>query len=187
MDPIDIEYGFKIHENAGGATQGATGEAQTPDGQIVKCQFDTGSTITLIKEETAQRLELPILRTEVRLIKTLNGEKKIDAKLYLLKLMDNLGNERVLKALGMPTLGGNPVVQSQLRQKLAEYFHIQEKDLAEPKGEIDILIGMDASSVMLEIEKKFKPPRNSPNIRICSSPIISGFMFIGQVGLDRDI
>ena len=187
MNQMDIEYGFQINEASGGPTQGATGEALTPNGEMLKCQFDTGSTVTLIKEETAVRLKLPVMRTEDRLIKTLNGEKKISAKLYLLKLIDNLGNERVLKALGMDTLGGNPVVQLQLRHKLAEFFNIPRRDLATPEGTLDLLIGMDASSVMVEIEKKFKSPRNSPNIRICSSPVIAGYMFIGQVGLDRDI
>ena len=187
MDQKAIDYGFKVFETAGGPTQGATGEAQTPSGETLKCQFDTGSTVTLIKEATAQGLNLPVLKTEERLIKTLSGEKKVKAKLYLLKLIDNLGNERVIKALGMPTLGGNPVVQRELRLKLAEYFNIPKKDLATPDGELDLLIGMDGSSVMVEIEKKFKPPQNSPNIRICSSPIIAGYMYIGQVGLDRDL
>ena len=187
LDEESMEYGLRLYENSGNSVQGATGDVFTAKGEKLKAQFDIGATCTMIKDSSAAKLNLPILRKQRKVIKTLNGKSILELTIYRLILIDTKKNKRILKATGYQNVGGNPVISGELREKLATYFGLSIDELADPEGELDLLIGLDNSSVTVEIERKFDPPpANSPDLRVVSSPLVSGYMLMGTCGLDID-
>ena len=65
----------------------------------MKAQFDTGATGTFIKEETAKRLKLPVVRRERRTIKTLNKREVVPCNIYRLTLTDTNVEEESIDRL----------------------------------------------------------------------------------------
>ena len=183
MTPGHEQFGFNLYE--GDSTQGATGDVTLEGGKSLKAQCDNGAQSSFVLEEVAQKLRLPVTSSQTSRIKTLSGAKDMTTRTYKIKLIDNKNNIRVLKVIGLPSLGGNPVLSRKIREKLAEFWKIPAHHLASMEGSIQILIGQKDMALAAKPVTVFSPPANSPNILVGQSDIISGYFFFGGIGLDE--
>ena len=173
-----------------GQTQSSVGDVHTADGHQLKAQFDTGATGTFIKEETAKRLKLPVVRRERRTIKTLNKREVVPCNIYRLTLTDTNGIKKTLKLVGLEDCGDNPTIPAEIRKQLAAYYDIPLIEVANPEGEIDLIIGQRNAAELPTVQLQYgPPPANCPDIQVLRSPLVSGLMFMGVTGIDpeRDI
>ena len=173
-----------------GQTQSSVGDVHTADGHQLKAQFDTGATGTFIKEETARRLKLPVVRRERRTIKTLNKREVVPCNIYRLTLTDTNGIKKTLRLVGLEDCGDNPTIPAKIRRQLAAYYDIPLSEIANPEGEIDLIIGQRNAAELPTVQLQYgPPPANCPDIQVLRSPLVSGLMFMGVTGIDpeRDI
>lgn len=111
--------------------------------------FDNGSTCSLILEELAETLGLlgqDILVT----ISTVNGEKERQTKLYVVELLTNKGERKIIRALGVENISGEipeiklDGVKQFFSQNLSDQWEAVTK---RPKGQIQLLIGSERAGI----------------------------------------
>ena len=183
MTPGHEQFGFNLYE--ADSTQGATGDVTLVGGKSLKAQCDNGAQSSFVLEEVAQELRLPVISSQTSRIKTLAGIKDMTTRTYKIKLIDNKNNIRILRVVGLPSLGGNPVLSRKIREKLAEFWKIPAYHLASMEGPIQILIGQKDMALAARPVTVFTPPANSPNIFVAESDVINGYFFLGGIGLDE--
>ena len=183
MTPGHEQFGFNLYE--ADSTQGATGDVTLVGGKSLKAQCDNGAQSSFVLEEVAQELRLPVTSSQTSRIKTLAGVKDMTTRTYKIKLIDKKNNIRILRVVGLPSLGGNPVLSRKIREKLAEFWKIPAYHLASMEGPIQILIGQKDMALAARPVTVFTPPANSPNIFVAESDVINGYFFLGGIGLDE--
>ena len=155
-------------------------------GQRLLCQFDTGCKPSLILDKCAKQLNLPVVRRETTYIRTLGGTKEMKTIIYRLQLRDTSKNIRTVKVKAVKDLGGNPRITGVLREKLARYFRIPLHMLADPTGELQLLMGQNHTSLGAVTQTRFEPPANSPEVAIVKSKLVDEYMLYGACGLDEE-
>lgn len=185
MTEAHRNWGFELFESPRN-TQGATGNLTLAAGGTLRAQFDNQAQSSFVLDRTARELNLPVISRQQSRIKTLNGTKNITTRTYKLEILNNDNEVKVIKATGLPSLGGNPRLDKNVRIKLAQFFKIELSDLEDTDGPVHVLIGQRHQGISTRT-LPYTPPANAEDITVVSSPVIKKLMFCGGVGVDQSV
>ena len=181
-----LRYGHQLY-GARGNAQAATAWTQLDDGRSLLTQFDNGSRPSLILAKTAKDLNLPVLRDEVMHLRTLSGTQRVNTKIYKLQLRDVNGNTRAVKVKSVEDLGGNNHFPRAVREEFANFWGLESSEIANPEGELQLILGQEMASLAPERVRDFVPPTNSPQTCLLRSVLVPELILYGTCGLDKEI
>ena len=180
------QFGHELYEGRCNS-QAATAVVTMEDGTPLLTQFDNGSRPSLILAKTAEELNLPVLREDIMNLKTLTGVQRVKTKIYKLRLKDTRGNIRTIKVKSVDDLGGNTFFPKNLRDRFSRFWGLRSADIADPEGELQLILGQELASLAPERVREFVPPTNSPQTCLLRSMLVPEFILYGTCGLDKEI
>ena len=115
----------------------------------LNCFWDGGSTCSVILTGVAEKYGLYGTTVTITLI-TVSGSTRHVTKLYALEFVDRNGKIHILRALGLPSIGGplpTIVLEDGLKFEFSQEVQATWQLLAtHPKGMLQVLIGADVAS-----------------------------------------
>ena len=111
--------------------------------------FDAGSTCSLILTSVAERYGLQGHEVKVT-IATVNGEKDRVTKLYVVELINQLGERKLVRALGMERISGKiPAIclDGVKHEFSTEVQEVWDAVSQRPSGEVELLVGSEVAGL----------------------------------------
>ncbi|XP_074651605.1 uncharacterized protein LOC141906259 [Tubulanus polymorphus] len=108
----------------------------------VRCLLDSGSQLTLIRQDLAEELDLEGDEIEVEIVTVGDSVQKLKTKLYEIEISTISGDKsRKIEAIGFPKICEN--LYHVDKAEICDLFMIQSEDIDTEPGSVDILIGVD--------------------------------------------
>ena len=114
--------------------------------------WDSGSDVFLIIHNAASRLDLRGREVDISIISVGNNHAVLKSKEYVVPLVDLEGKSHVICAFGMDEIT-SCLQHINTEQISARFPEIRKTDILRPKGEIDLLIGVDQCTIMPTVIK----------------------------------
>jgi hypothetical protein len=156
-------------------------EATSGEVQRLHTLYDWGSTVTLVKRESARRLGFRPAQVAQRIVNGLGGNPVTVTGCHFLPLIDVRGKHQVICAFEVEEI--TTVAETRLPPWAKEVFptvraHMPWMDT--PAGPIELLIGLDNSQWLAVFLEDSKEP--AVNLRLMTSSFGHAFMVMGSGG-----
>ena len=151
--------------------------------QIATTLSDDGSTLNFVTEEFAERAGLQQVGVWRGTIKQLKDTVELDAPMYqvFFQLAPPLNEIVSVLAIGTTAIGHRVPVEPCVMNVLCMLLNTRKEFVANPAGDIDILLGMESCGLLL----KTQPLERTPIMRdlsVTKSPLSSLYNIKGAIG-----
>ena len=136
--------------------------------------WDTGSTVSLVRNEFAEKAGLEGTDCQFQLTGVGGQMSDFKTKMYVVPLLNREGKKTVVNAFGIQSITAElePVVT----KKFAQIFGLKNNQLRRPAGEVDLLVGMNHAEFLPVMKQE------SRGLVLYSSKFGSGYLLGGSVG-----
>ncbi|XP_064105892.1 uncharacterized protein LOC135215277 [Macrobrachium nipponense] len=118
-------------------------------GQKVATLWDTGSNLTMITHRMANKLGLKGKDVSLTVTKVGNSTELFDSKVYNVPITDLTGTEWTIEACGINEITSD--IAEFDTTLIAKLFGVEEWNICRPTGKVDLLIGVDHSSMIPQV------------------------------------
>ena len=121
--------------------------------RVAKVLFDSGAQVSIIRQELADSLKLRGQNISMTIAKVGGTEEVMNTKLYDVPIRSNLdGKVQMIKAVGIDHIAEDTSKVNV--QELAKILKVDPRELRRESGTIDLLIGVDYSSLHMGMIKR---------------------------------
>ena len=151
--------------------------------------LDSGSSLGYTTLQFAKKSQMKQDGVWQGIVQTIHGARESEHPIFVASIEDACGKVHSTKLLGTKKIGFKQGLPDALFKDLCSDLKVSSTSLQNPDGPIDILLGLDVSSLLASKHLELSSPRH-PELFICSSPLYSQYFLCGAIGremLSQDV